>query len=116
MFAKAEADNKALTWILRFGGFLAMGFGLILLTRPITIIANVLPFVGNIVGAGLGFIMFLIAGVLSFTTIAIAWITYRPSIGISLLLVAGLLVFLIIKKIRSASPQVAAVDGPPPLG
>ncbi len=116
MFAKAESANKALTWILRFGGFLAMGFGFILLTRPITVIADVLPFVGNIVGAGLGFIMFLLAGVLSFITIAIAWITYRPLIGISLLVVAGFLTFLIIKKTRSTSPQVAAADGPPPLG
>ena len=116
MFAKAEADNKMLTWILRIGGFLAMGFGFILLSRPITVIADVLPFVGNIVGAGLGFIMFLLAGVLSFITIAVAWITYRPVIGISLLVVAGFLAFLIIKKTRSVSPQVAAADGPPPLG
>jgi len=116
MFAKAEADNKMFTWFLRVGGFLAMGFGFILLTRPITVIADVLPFVGNIVGAGVGFIMFLLAGVLSFITIAVAWIAYRPVIGFSLLAVAGFLAFLIIKKTRSASPQVAAADGPPPLG
>jgi len=116
MFAKAEADNKALTWIIRLVGFLAMGFGFMLLSRPITVIADVLPFVGNIVGAGLGIIMFLLAAALSFITIAIAWITYRPVIGISLLAVAGFLAFLIIKKTRSASPQVAAADGPPPLG
>ena len=115
MFAKAETDNKVLTWILRLVGFLAMGFGFILLSRPITVVADVLPFVGNIVGAGLGFIMFLLAGVLSFITIAIAWIAYRPVIGISLLVVAGFLAFLIIKKTRAASPQVAATDGPPPL-
>jgi len=115
MFAKAEADNKALTWVLRLVGFVAMGFGFILLTRPITVIADVLPFVGNIVGAGIGFIMFLLAGVLSFITIAIAWIAYRPVVGIGLLVVAGFLAFLIIKKTRAASPQVAAADGPPPL-
>jgi hypothetical protein len=57
--------------------------------RPLSVVADVLPFVGNIVSAGAGFIAFLSAGALSSVTIAVAWIAYRPLLGIGILVVAG---------------------------
>lgn len=122
MFAKAESNNKMMTWLFRALGFIAMTIGLNLLVKPISVIADVVPFVGNIVGAGLGLIMTLLAAVISFIVIAIAWFAYRPLLGGALLAGAGLLIFLIVKKSRDKSstsgPPVleeGAASGPPPL-
>ena len=92
--------------------------GLNLLVKPISVIADALPFVGNIVGGGLGFIMALFAAVISLIIIAVAWLAYRPLIGGALLVGAAVLIFLIVKKSRekgSDPAPVAATDGPPPL-
>ena len=89
MFTAAKESNTVMTWILRGAGFflMAMGFGMIF--KPLAILASVLPILGDIVGAGTGFIAFLLAGVMSLTTIAIAWIFYRPLLAIGLLAVVG---------------------------
>ena len=112
MFAKARTSNKWKTWLFRALGFIAMTFGLNLLVKPISVIADVLPFVGNIVGAGLGFIMALLAAVISFVIIAVAWLAYRPVLGGALLVGAAVLIFLIVKKTRGKD---GANDGPPAL-
>jgi hypothetical protein len=62
----------------------------------------VVPLLGNIVGAGIGFVAFLLSAVLSLTTIAIAWIVYRPLLGCLLLVVALALVVFIKGKLNSA--------------
>jgi hypothetical protein len=100
MFAMAEKDNKILTWAIRAGGFFLMFFGLILLLGPLSVLADVLPFLGNIVGAGTGMIAFLISSVLSVLTVALAWLAYRPLIGIALIFIAGGIIFLLREKIR----------------
>ncbi len=87
MFADAKTENKIVTWVLRFAGFLVMFIGFGLVFRPLSAIADVVPFIGSIVGAGTGLIAFLLAAAGSFVTIAVAWIFYRPLIGIPLLLV-----------------------------
>lgn len=125
MFGQAESANKTLTWALRVAGFVAMLIGLNLLTKPLVVFADFLPIVGNIVGAGLGFIMALLAAIISFVVIALAWLAYRPVLGVGLLAAAGLLIFLIVKKSRdkgrtsrdAAPPSLGtgASSGPPPL-
>ena len=113
MFEKAQTDNKILTWALRAGGFFLMFIGLGMMFKVLSVLADVLPFLGSIVGAGTGIISFLIAGVLSLITIAVAWITFRPLLGGILLAGAvGLLVLLKV-KMGKAKPQ-AAMPPPPP--
>ncbi len=102
MFQKAQDQNKMLTWILRFAGFIVMFIGLLLILKPLSVLADVLPILGNIVGAGAGIISFLSAGTLSLITISIAWIVYRPLMGIILLAVAVGLTVAIGGKLRSA--------------
>lgn len=109
MFAAAEASNKMLTWILRFAGFAVMGIGLSLVLRPFRVVADVLPFAGSIVGMGIGFVSFVVAAIVSLVVIAVAWIFYRPLIGISLLVVVvGLVVWLIMRKKKAAPVPAAA--------
>lgn len=89
IFASEESKNNWLTWILRLVGFIIMYVGFAAILKPISTIGSVLPLLGNVLEAGTNLIAGLIAFVLSFTVIALAWIFYRPIIGISLLLVAG---------------------------
>lgn len=95
MIEAAQKSNATLTWLLRLGGFFGMIAGLYLLFRPLSVMADILPIAGTIVGAGTGLIAFLIAAPASLITIAVAWVFYRPIIGIVLIAIAvGLLVTL----------------------
>ena len=102
MIQKAQESNKMLTWILRLVGFILMLLGLNMIFKPLSVIADVLPILGDIVGAGTGIISFLLAAILSLITIAIAWIVYRPLLGIILLVVAVGLMVAIKGKLKSA--------------
>jgi len=93
MFAQAQASNRMITWLIRLGGFVLMGIGFGMLFRPLSVMGDVVPFIGNIIGAGTGFVGFLLAAILSLITIAIAWFVYRPVLGIGLLVFAGFLVY-----------------------
>jgi hypothetical protein len=114
MFQQAQKSNTVLTWALRGGGFVLMLIGLQLILGPLSVLADVVPLFGTIVGAGTGLVAGLLAAVLSFCTIAVAWIVYRPLIGVILLAVAGAAVFLLLTRLRKASPVAAAPPPPPP--
>ncbi len=88
MFKEAQSENAVLTWILRGAGFLLMLIGLVLIFSPLGVVADVVPFVGSLLRAGTGLFSFMMAACLSLVTIAIAWVVYRPLIGVTLLLVA----------------------------
>lgn len=120
MFKQAESANRVLTWILRLVGFLVMGFGFSLILRPISVVLDVLPFLGNIAGAGLGLVAGVISLFISLVVIAIAWLYYRPLLGIILLVAAvGLIVGFKLLRSRKApapraAPAVAGAAPPPP--
>lgn len=107
MFARAEAQNATMTWILRLIGFLLMLFGLFLVLRPLQVLADVVPFLGDLVGFGLFFIAAAVAATLSSVTIALAWLFYRPLISIPLLILAGTLAWFVVKKIRERKAAAA---------
>ena len=114
MFQEAQKSNAILTWALRIGGLFLMFIGLQLILGPLSVLADVVPLFGSIVGAGTGLIAALVAAVLSFCTIAVAWIVYRPLIGISLLVVAGAVTFLAVTRMRKAPRAAPAAPPPPP--
>ena len=103
MFAAARKDNAILTWILRLVGFILFFAGIGAILKPIRVLADVLPFLGRIVGMGLGFVAFVVALVFWLVTVAIAWIAYRPLVGIPLLIAAAALIFMLVKRSRNAS-------------
>ncbi len=117
MFAQAHAANNTLTWILRGVGFMLMWIGLGLIFKPLSVLMDVLPLLGTIVGKGIGFVTFIIAAVLALITIAIAWLFYRPLLGIALLVVAGGLVYwLLIKRRQPVQLPLATDDTAPATG
>ena len=105
MFASAHSSNKIVTWLLRLLGFILLYCGLSAVLRPIRVLTDVLPFLGRIVGMGLGFVAFVVALVCWLVTVAIAWVAYRPLVGIPLLVLAAALIFLLVKRSREARPQ-----------
>lgn len=106
MIAAAQASNKALTWLLRLAGFVCMMVGLNLLLRPLSVVADVLPIAGTIVGAGTGIVAFLVAVLASLITIGIAWIFYRPLLGIILIAIAAGVMFMIKGKLKTAKAEL----------
>jgi len=104
MIQKAQSDNVMMTWILRLVGFILMLVGMGLILRPLAVVADVIPFVGSIMSAGIGFISFLVAASFSLVTIAIAWIVYRPLLG-GLLIVGAVALIVVIKGKLSGNKQ-----------
>lgn len=102
MIQQAQASNKMMTWILRLVGFVCMLAGLNMVFKPLSVVADVLPIAGTIVGAGTGIIAFLLAALASLVTIAIAWIVYRPLLGVILIVIAVGVMVAIKGKLKSA--------------
>lgn len=105
MFAAAQAENTMMTWILRLVGFIMMFIGLCMIVGPLGVLADVLPIMGDFVRFGTGLAAGAIALACSLVTIAVAWIFYRPVLGVALLAVAiGLIVFLKTASAKKAVP------------
>ncbi|HAZ62982.1 MAG TPA: hypothetical protein DCZ72_05145 [Armatimonadetes bacterium] len=116
MFTTARQENTILTWLIRLVGFLMMAGGLAMVFGPLSVLTSVLPFMGRIVGAGTGLAAILIAAPLSVLTIAIAWLRFRPILGIVLLAVAGFLGYYARGKIAARSGGAGASAGGDSVG
>ena len=92
MFQNAQDENNMLTWILRIVGLLLVVFG-------------VLPFLGNIVDAGVGLVCWIFGLAWSLIVIAIAWLVYRPVIGILLLVAAVAGIIFLKSRSKKTVPQ-----------
>ena len=104
MFKHAHNANSMICWALRLAGFLMMFFGLKMIFEPLRVVADVVPFIGTIVGMGTGFIAFVLAAGFSLLTIAIGWLSYRPLIGVPLLIAAIFFLLLPFFKGKKAAP------------
>ncbi|WP_182867924.1 TMEM43 family protein [Stieleria mannarensis] len=101
MIAQEEAANRMLTWFLRVAGTGMMFFGLMLVLRPLVVLADVLPIAGSLVGFGTAIVAGLLTIAGAMTVIGIAWVFYRPLLGITLLVIAGAAIFIIFRRGRS---------------
>ncbi len=88
MFQAAQQENAILTWILRVVGFVFMAAGIGMFFKPLVTVADVLPILGDLLGAGVFIFAAVLAFGLSVITIAIAWLFYRPILGVILIVVA----------------------------
>jgi hypothetical protein len=94
MFRQAKETNRLLTWGLRLGGLILMWFGFGLVTRPLSVLADVVPFIGSIVAFGTGLLSLIMAAVVSLVTVAVAWFWYRPVLSVLLVGVAVVIIFM----------------------
>ena len=100
MFQSAIQSNKIMTWILRIIGFFLIYGGFSMILKPLVIIGDLIPFVGSIINFGTSIVSGLIAFSVSLTVIAIAWIFYRPILGVSLLVIAAGVGYYLFKKAK----------------
>ncbi len=109
MFKQAESENAVTTWIVRGVALLAMGIGFALLFSPLSALAAVIPLLGSLVGAGAGFMAFVLTLVLGPLTIAIAWFAVRPLMSIGIVAAGFLAAFLAsrLKSSRRSRPNAA---------
>lgn len=104
MYGDAHSSNVTTTWIFRLAGACLVIFGLSRIVAPLEVFASVIPFLGSIVGAGTGIVSLLLGLSWSLIIIAIAWLRFRPVIGLGMLGVAAVLVFLLYFKGSSRKP------------
>ncbi len=108
MFEGAQSANRTMTWILRALGFFLMFFGFSALLRPFSVVADVVPFIGRLVGMGMGLVAFLLASIISLLVIAAAWLASRPLLGVAIIaVVIGLVVLFFVKMSRARPAQAA---------
>lgn len=98
MFNTAQESNKNLTLILRIVGFILMIFGFLSMLSIFSVAGSIIPFVGRIIGGGTFVISLVLSASLSGIIIAVAWISYRPLIGIGILALVAVILFLAKKK------------------
>ena len=101
MFEDARDANTLFTWLVRLGGLLIMYIGLSMVLKPLSVLGDVLPILGTVIGWGTGLVAGVVALVCALVTIAVAWIFYRPVLAVLLLVAAGALLFLVWKKKQS---------------
>jgi hypothetical protein len=105
MYASEQAKSTMMTWLLRGGGFLAMFFGVMLVFRPLTVVADVVPLFGSILQVGSALVALVVALPLSLLTIAIAWLRFRPLLGIGLIVVGAAVTVGVFMWRKGKSPQ-----------
>ena len=106
---EAEHDtNTIMLWALRIVGILMVIGGLKGIFGFLETLLKVVPFIANILGWGVGVICTIVGVVWSLIVIAIAWLFYRPLLGIALLVVAGLLIWIFAFKGKEKLKELAA--------
>ena len=113
---RLDTENTTIAWVLRIGGLFLSIMGFALCLRPLSAVVSFVPLLGSLTSGLLFVVAMLLGGVVSLTTIGLAWIAVRPLLGISALLLAAVGVFIIFKlrnKTTSAKayPLAELVDG-----
>ena len=105
--AEKEA-NSMILWALRILGIVMVIGGLKGIFGFIETILKVVPFIAGIFGWGIGVVCTIIGIVWSLIVIALAWLFYRPVLAISLLVLAGFLVWVFAFKGKDKLKELAA--------
>ncbi len=122
IYEGAHSDNTMMMWIFRIIGIVMVISGLKGIFAIIETILKVVPFVANIIGWGVGVICTVIGIAWSLIVIGLAWLFYRPLIGIALLAIAGFLIWVFAFKGKDklkeltqrgkAAPQTVPANNP----
>lgn len=107
MFATAKRGNAAMGWILRLIGFGIMFIGFSSIFKPLEVLADIVPFLGSLVGLGTSMVSFALSLCGSLTTIAVAWLWFRPLIAVPLLVAAVATLVWLFAKAKGAKAAPA---------
>ena len=108
MFAIAHTNLAVRTWAIRGVGWLLMFVGLASLTSAPLALVEAVPLLGGFAASFLGSITccasLLVSMGLSLIIIALAWLWYRPVVGVALIAAACIPLFLSTKNTRARGP------------
>ena len=110
IFEAEHQANNMILWLLRIVGVMLVIAGLKGIFGFIETILKVVPFVANIFGWGVGVVCFVLGLVWSLIIIALAWLFYRPLLGIALLAVAAFLIWVFGFKGKDKLKEMAKKD------
>ena len=106
---EAEHDSNTMwLWIFRIVGVFLVIAGLNGILGFIEAILKVVPFIAGIFGWGVGVICSVVGIVWSLIIIALAWLFYRPLLGITLLAIACFLIWVFAFKGKDKLKELAA--------
>jgi len=114
MIESAKRDNAIFTWIFRLIGLLLVVGSFKLIFNILPALFKVLPPLAVIVGAGVGLVCSIGGFAWALAVIALAWLFYRPLIGIPLLLAAAAGIWFLAKKSKekkASAPLAVTSDG-----
>ena len=103
-----KETNNMLLWVFRILGVMLVIGGLKGIFGFLETILKVVPFIANIFGWGVGVVCTILGLVWSLIIIAIAWLFYRPILGITLLVIAGFLTWVFAFKGKDKLKELAA--------
>ena len=110
-FEDEQNSNTLKTWMLRILGIMMVIGGLKLIFGFVETLLKIVPFLSSIIGWGVGVICTVLGFVWSMIVIAIAWLFYRPVLGITLLVIAGFLIWLFALGGKNKMKQLASAEG-----
>ncbi|MBQ4201354.1 MAG: TMEM43 family protein [Bacteroidales bacterium] len=113
MFATERANNKMIAWLLRALGLLLLFIGFKNIFDILVKLLKVLPFLADIASLGTGLVAGALALAWGLVVIAIAWLFYRPLLGILLLAIVGGLIWFLGKKSKEKKAAAAAAAPAP---
>lgn len=106
-FEDEQTSNTLKTWMLRILGIMMVIGGLKLIFGFVETLLKIVPFLSSIIGWGVGVICTVLGFVWSMIVIAIAWLFYRPILSITLLVIAGFLIWLFALGGKNKMKQLA---------
>ena len=108
IFESEHKANSMWLWALRILGIMLVISGLKGIFGFLETLLKVVPFLASILGWGVGVVCTVMGVVWSLIIIAIAWLFYRPILGIGLLVLAGFLVWIFAFKGKDKLKELAA--------
>ena len=103
-----EESNGFWLWVWRGVGTLLVICGLNGIFGFIETLLKVVPFIAGIFGWGVGVVCRIVGIVWSLIVIAVAWLFYRPILGITLLVISGFLIWVFAFKGKEKLKELAA--------
>jgi hypothetical protein len=107
IFESEHQANSMWLWVLRILGIILVICGLKGIVGFLETILKVVPFLANIFGWGVGVVCSVAGVAWSLIVIAVAWVFYRPVLGITLLVLAAFLVWVFAFKGKDQLKKLA---------
>lgn len=99
---KIVSDNETTKWLWRLAGCIVVILGYLLIFGLAKTITSFIPIIGSIIETGIVIVSMIIGFVHSLIIFTIAWIRFRPIVGIISLVVIILLIVLLKNKLSKA--------------